>query len=64
MTWRAYNVCFKELDESCDAFVGNTGHSDSEIDLACSESSERTVFVREVQLVLVLRKGVAGCNTL
>ena len=30
----------KELDETCDAFVGNTGHFDSEIDLACSESSE------------------------
>ena len=43
----------KELDETYDAFVGNTGHSDSEIDLACLESSESTFLVREVQIVLV-----------
>ena len=30
----------KELVETCDVFVGNTGHFDSEIDLACSGSSE------------------------
>ena len=58
----------KELDETCDAFVSNTGHSDSEIDLACSESSESTVLVLEVQFVLErcgsVKNGVAGSFTL
>ena len=50
----------------CDAFVGNTGHSDSEIDLACTESSESTVLVRGVQFVLErcgsVKSGVAAVS--
>ena len=31
------------------AFVGNTGHFDSEIDLACSDASESATFLLSVK---------------
>ena len=64
----------KELDETCNfniitlvknnAFVDNTRHFDSEIDLACSESSESATlhFPALGEVVTVLAREHADCT--